>query len=494
MAEHDGYVMIVDDDPSVVEAMARILSIEEAVEVRKAYSGAQALRGVEDAQLNMVLLDLGLPDVSGETVLRRFREARPEVPVVVVTAINEVTTAVQCMAAGAHDYVVKGSEPERLMASVRNALAARRRTETVETLKAALHARTVRKPAAFASIKSRNDGILSLFPMIETVAPTREPVLITGETGVGKELFARAVHEASGRIGAFVAANLAGVDDTMVADTLFGHRPGAFTGASEVRAGLIAAAEGGTLFLDEIGEIGAATQVKLLRLIENGEYYPLGSDVPRHSNARIVAATNRDLSAAVRDGEFRRDLLYRLAVFEVHIPPLRRRLEDIALLVEHWYRELGGPSAEGPALTAAALRLLERYPFPGNVRELRSVVVRARALCGRWPLEEWAVRSALERADASAAVLNSDAHRLNTIGIGAPVEAPGDASDALAAPPLPTIKNAIRELIDEALRRSGGRQNAAAAMLGISPQALSKRLRASSSLPGQSTYRTGGST
>lgn len=315
--------------------------------------------------------------------------------------------------------------------------------------------------SAFSAFLTRDARMRALFHTARVVSGSQVSVLITGETGVGKELFARCIHEASGRDGEFVVENVAGLDDTLFSDALFGHVRGAYTGAEGSRAGLIERAGGGTLFLDEIGDITPASQVKLLRLLENGTYYPLGSDEARTSTARLVMATNTDLLARVKEGAFRMDLFFRLAAFHLQIPPLRERPHDVPLLVEHFAqttaRDLG---IRPPRLEPRLLAVLQEYDYPGNVRELQSVVVTL-VSHGRD-----------DRLDADALLrLARSVLRRNA------------STDLTVAPrvsfseSLPTIDELTDQLIDEALRRTDGNQSAAARMLGITSSAVNKRLR-----------------
>jgi len=309
--------------------------------------------------------------------------------------------------------------------------------------------------------------MLAALQYVEVVAPSRHPLLVTGETGTGKELVGRAIHALSGCRGELVSVNVAGLDDTLFADTLFGHRKGAYTGADQAREGLIARAAGGTLFLDEIGDLSESSQVKLLRLIEDRKYYPLGADVPRETDARIVCATHRSLEAPLSKGRFRRDLYYRLSGHKVHLLPLRERKEDIPLLVDAFLAEAA--QAEGkrkPTPPAELYTLLSTYDFPGNVRELRMMVFDAvlRHTGGVLSLESF--RKTVGTRDAPPAG-----------------EASPDA-DAPAGPPLlfgglprlPTLKEAVDQLVSEALARARDNQGIAASLLGITRQALNKRL------------------
>jgi transcriptional regulator with PAS, ATPase and Fis domain len=294
---------------------------------------------------------------------------------------------------------------------------------------------------------------------VEAIAPTDETVMITGETGTGKELLAEAVHLASGRSGGLVKVNTAGLDDSMFTDTLFGHARGAYTGAEQERRGLVAQAEEGTLFLDEIGDLSEANQIKLLRLLESREYYALGSDLVRTTRARFVVATNREPAAMVADGTFRRDLYYRLQTHELRLPALRERKEDIPFLLDAFLAEaaekLGRKMLSVPP---ELLTLLESYDFPGNIRELRSMIF-----------------SAVSRQREKMLSLGPFREAMGHTG---DIPRPPAVDGALEFPArLPTIRETTEKLIAEALARSKGNQAIAAGLLGITPQALSKRLQ-----------------
>jgi len=309
----------------------------------------------------------------------------------------------------------------------------------------------------------------SIFQYVEAIARTSLPVLITGETGVGKELIARALHRLSGRSGEFVAVNVAGVDDTLFSDTLFGHRRGAFTGADRDRKGLIEQAQNGTLFLDEIGDLRPESQVKLLRLLAEGKYYPLGADMPKLSDARIVVATHRDLRALQQTGSFRKDLFYRLQAHHVHIPPLRERPEDIPILAAHFLEAAARTLGKKPPTAPKELfPLLQSYPFPGNVRELEAMVFDAvsRHKGGTLSLETFKDRTGRKEKSArdEGRCRESDSKIEN-----------GQHAPTFPAN-LPTLKQAERALIREALRRAQGNQTLAASLLGISRRALNNRL------------------
>ncbi|RKX75311.1 MAG: sigma-54-dependent Fis family transcriptional regulator [Spirochaetes bacterium] len=355
-------------------------------------------------------------------------------------------------------YLVKPVEESRLVSVIKQVAENRELKRKFENLKTAFLNRTLESPEAFSKIITRNEKMLSIFLFIETIAKTSETVLITGETGTGKELIAEALHRTSGIEGNFVAVNIAGLDDTIFADTLFGHRKGAFTSALESREGMIERASGGTIFLDEIGDLSVSSQVKLLRLLETREYYPLGSDIPKRTDARILLATNKNLEELVKKGGFRKDFYYRISTHEVHLPPLKERLDDLPLLVNHFLEEACTVlSREKPAVPRELLPLLENYDFPGNIRELRSMMFEA-----------------LSRHKSGILSLATFKRK-----IGRETGLPGKSlEDGLVtfSDRLPTLKQVNELLIREAMKRSGGNQSLAASFLGISPQALSKRL------------------
>jgi len=311
----------------------------------------------------------------------------------------------------------------------------------------------------FTPIVTHDRKMQTIFRYIEAIAPTSQAVMITGETGTGKELVARSLHDASGRSGDFVSVNVAGLEDIMFSDTLFGHCRGAYTGADRERKGLIETAAGGTLFLDEIGDLNNASQIKLLRLLQEDEYYSLGSDKKMKSSARILVATNSNLEALMASASFRTDLYYRLCSHHIHLPALRERRNDIPLLVDYFMtkaaKELGRPI---PKISADTLELMKLREFPGNIRELKGVVFNAVAVSKPgtvvFPQPNYAVTQ-----------LSSQNHPVDFSGL------------ALTFGRMPTLDEAEVYLINDALRVSAGNQQAAALILGITRQALNKRLK-----------------
>ncbi|MCB1865336.1 MAG: sigma-54-dependent Fis family transcriptional regulator [Chromatiales bacterium] len=453
-------ILLVDDEPALLKGLALTLRSAGFERVDTIEDSRLVVARLEAAPVAAVVLDLTMPYLDGETLLRRIVERHPEVPVVIVTATNDVDTAVRCIRAGAVDYLVKPVEPDRLIAAVARTLELRELRGEVERLRSSLLEEREARPAAFAPILTRDPVLDRLLRYVEAIAPSAQPVLITGETGVGKELIARAVHELSGRAGPLVSVNVAGIDDQVFGDTLFGHQRGAFTGADANRRGLIREAGEGTVFLDEIGDLGAASQVKLLRLLQDGQFYPLGADRPERSRARFVVATNRPLDDS---GEqwMRRDLYFRLRTHRVHVPPLRERRDDLKLLVPAMLaraaRELGRTV---PVVPPEIFALLGAYEFPGNVRELESLLHDAVARHERGVLSLESLRAAIGgRADSE---------------LGEHPAAWGTQTPSTER--LPTLREAEAALIEAALERAQHNQGVAASLLGISRQALNKRL------------------
>jgi DNA-binding NtrC family response regulator len=415
--------------------------------------------------IEVMLLDLRMPHISGEELLPKVISDYPEVPVIIVTGANDVETAVNCMQQGAFDYIVKPAEKSRLVAATRRAIEIRELQRENRLLKTHVLSNKLEKPEAFSDIITNSTGMRSIFQYVEAIAVSPRPVLITGETGVGKELIASAVHRLSNRKGTFVPVNVAGLDDSVFADTLFGHKKGAFTDAREARGGLVEQAVGGTLFLDEIGDLNMASQAKLLRLLQEGEYFPLGSDLAKRSDARIVVATNKDLDALQSSGNFRKDLYFRLCDHHIQIPPLRDRREDLPVLVEHFLENVSKALQRNrPTPPAELVTLLSTYHFPGNVRELKSMIFDAVSShkSGKLSLD-------IFKANISqkSSVTEKEMQKLPLTG----------RSLITFTEQMPTLKQAEQLVIDEAMKRSKGNQSIAALSLGISRQALNKRIQ-----------------
>ncbi len=459
-------VLLVDDEEQFLLSAEFALQSEGLDNVTACADSRTVMDLLARDAFSVVLLDLYMPGVSGLDLLPEITREHPEIPVVILTAVNELETAVECMRQGAFDYIVKPVRRERLVTVVRRALERSDLQREIGALRDYLLTDSLRRPEAFADIVTADCGMRSLFRYIEAVAETALPVLLTGETGVGKELFARAVHAASGRSGVFVTVNAAGVDDTLFSDTLFGHRRGAFTGADRDRRGLIEEAAGGTLFLDEIGDLCLESQVKLLRLLQEHTYYTLGEDLPKRSDARIVAATNRDLPALRDDGRFRKDLYYRLSAHHVRIPPLRERRDDLPLLLRHLLEKAASDlGRRTPTVPRELVSLLGAYHFPGNVRELEGMVYDA---VSRHRTGVLSMESFREKMDLS--------HETALPTAGGEGDSSGRGPDLIFPEQLPTLRETEDLLISEALRRADGNQTIAARLLGISRSTLNSRL------------------
>jgi DNA-binding NtrC family response regulator len=457
-------VMLVDDEAQALTSFEMTLRSAGINHFICCGDSREVLPALGRQEIEIMLLDLWMPHVSGEELLRQITADYPDVPVVIVTGAADVETAVKCMKQGALDYIVKPVEKNRLVSSVKRGIELRELHRENQLLKARILSDRLSRPDAFAAIITISPAMRAIFQYTEAVAASPRPVLITGETGVGKELVARAVHVLSDRKGAFVPVNVAGLDDHVFDDTLFGHKKGAFTGAIEGRPGLLEQAASGTLFLDEIGDLSAVSQVKLLRLLQDGEYLPLGSDVAKRSDARIVVATNQDLETARNSGRFRKDLYYRIYGHHIHLPPLRDRREDLSVLLDHFLEKAAAClGKKKPTPPDELIKLLAVYHFPGNVRELESMVYNAVSLHASGKLSMDAFKAEIfKNQPALAEDLKEKAK---------------ESEGQMTFPErLPTLKQVDQLLVEEAMRRADGNQSIAARMLGITRQALNKRL------------------
>jgi DNA-binding NtrC family response regulator len=444
-------VLVVEDDRVARELLEEILR-RDGHEVDAVADGAAAIRRAAEAY-DLVISDVKLGDgPSGMEVLAAFQERAPQTPLILITAFGDVSGAMEAIQRGAHDYVSKPFNVEELALTVQRALERRRLLEESRTQR---QGRPEGEGRALADIVGRSPAMLEVYKLVARVAPTLSTVLVVGESGTGKELVARAIHTHSPRApGPFVAVNCSALSESLLESELFGHEKGSFTGASAQKRGLFEEADGGTLFLDEIGDVGAKMQAQLLRALQEGEVRRVGGSEPVKVDVRVVAATNRDLEAEVREGRFREDLWFRINVVTIRLPPLRERPGDIPLLVEHFLvkyasRERRREAGMAPEAAAALIR----HNWPGNVRELENTVERALAL------------------SKDGFILSSDLPReIATLGAPQQPPAPSLVDDR------PTLAELERRYIDLVLRETGGNKKRAAEILGIDRRTLYRML------------------
>ncbi len=459
-------MLLVDDDPEMQRSYAFTLKSHGINNLVQCQDSREVEALLENQTFQIMLLDLNMPHLSGRDLLPRAVQRCPDMPIIVVTGVDEVKTAVICMRDGAFDYMVKPVEESALIAAARRAFEVREVRRENALLKEHLLSAELKRPEAFRPIVTASRQMHAMFQYIEAVSTTPQPILVTGETGVGKELVAQAIHAVSGRTGKFVPVNIAGLDDNVFSDTLFGHVRGAFTGADSVRKGLIEQAAGGTLFLDEIGDLNATSQVKLLRLVQEREYFPLGSDVAKRTDARIIVATNRDLQALQREGTFREDLFFRLRSHLIRVPPLRERIGDLPMLVDHLLEKAAREMEKRkPTPPAELLPLLTAYRFPGNVRELEAMCYNAVSTHRQGMLDLASFRETISQSTDLP---------LEPLPLPRGADLPSPFSPMR---PLPSLAQAEEMLIEEALRRTDGNQTMAAQLLGITRQTLNRHLK-----------------
>lgn len=460
-------VLLVDDEEHFLlsaELTLRAKGINNIVSIN---DSREVLSTVEKQEFSVVLLDINMPHITGLELLPLLVEKYPGLPVIIITAINEVDNAVTCMKLGAFNYMLKPVDDTRLITTIKAGLDLMDMKSENRLLKQYLLKDKLEHPEIFENIITRSNSMRAVFKYIEAVAKTHLPILITGETGVGKELIAKAIHEVSGRKGELVALNVAGVDDTLFSDTLFGHKKGAFTGAEVERRGLIEQADRGTLFLDEIGDLSIESQVKLLRLLQDSKYYPLGSDVAKMADTRIICATHRDIESMQKDETFRKDLYYRLQAHHIKIPALKERKNDIPYLINHFIEKASNElGKKKPTVPKELFTLLENYTFPGNIRELEGLIFNAVSMH----------RSGIMSIEAIKEKVFSDTNSREKQAVVSDHNDTGD-DRVLFTDTLPTMKEMEDIVINEALRRAKGNQTIAAELLGMSRRALNNRLQ-----------------
>jgi len=375
-------LLIVDDELSMRQFLTHLFQ-RDGHAIRVAENGREAMAMLREQAADVIISDVKMPDMGGIELLRAARELRPDVEVIMMTAFANEQTAHEAFLLGAFDFVHKPFDNDLLKEKVARALQKISIVKEKQALQVENEAliKGQRARGRLGNIVGKSDRMQAVYQMIETVAQVQSTVLITGESGTGKELVARAIHDLSPRAHKpFVSVNCGAFTETLLESELFGYVKGSFTGATANRKGLFEAAEQGTIFLDEIGEMSAAMQVKLLRVLQERKVRPVGAHDETEVNTRVIAATNRDLTALVKEGSFREDLFYRVSVIPMELPPLRERGDDIAELAEHFIRKYCAQTGRAISISGPAMRLLEAYSWPGNVRELEHTIERAVAL------------------------------------------------------------------------------------------------------------------
>jgi DNA-binding NtrC family response regulator len=446
-------ILIVDDE-EVLRDVLEVVLRREKFDVVLAASGEEALSVLDTEEVDLVILDVMLPGISGIDTLRAIRIANPSLPVIVITAFSSIDGAIEAMKFGAFHYIPKPFKNEEVVITVNKALEQRRLASENERLKAELSDKY-----SFSNIIGKSEPMRKIFELIRLAAPSRSNILLQGESGTGKELAAKAIHHGSPRArNAFVTVNSGSLPPELLESSLFGHVKGAFTGAIATKRGLFEVADGGSIFLDEIGNINLETQAKLLRVIQEKEFMRLGSVDTIRVDVRIIAATNADLQKLMAEGRFREDLFYRLNVINIALPPLRRRREDIALLVSHFLDKYSEENKRKVReVTADAMRILLDYAWPGNVRELENTIERAVVLC---------------TGDRITPELLPDYLRF-------PLRS--DQPAMIVPPEGLSLKDAVsqyeRTMILQSLEIAGGVQKKAAELLQVKPSTLNEMMK-----------------
>ncbi|MBK8164399.1 MAG: sigma-54-dependent Fis family transcriptional regulator [bacterium] len=444
----DARILVVDDEAAQRESLGGFL-VKQGFDVVLAADGETALRILQGAVVDVMLTDVRMPGLDGVELLRRAREVNPLLEVVVMTAFGTITDAVEAMKSGAASYLTKPVDLDEILLQVRAALERRNLVSEVRHLR-----RQAAASHTFSGIVATSAGMIAALDLAARVAATDATVLVRGESGTGKELVARALHQASGRRdGPFVAINCAAITPTLLESELFGHEKGAFTGAEKARAGRFEAAQGGTLFLDEIGDLTPELQVKLLRVLQERTFERVGSSRSLSTDARIVAATHRDLEQMVADGDFRQDLYYRLDVVSIRLPALRERRGDIPVLIDHFRRKAAAQYLRPvESISREAMDLLVKHDYPGNVRELENLITRMVVL-SRGPVATL--------ADLPGGIAGATAPRTATFDGDLPLH----------------LEEIEKSIVREALDAAQGNQSQAARAVGLSERNLRYKLR-----------------
>jgi DNA-binding NtrC family response regulator len=457
-----GSVLVVDDEEIMREVLETLLT-NEGYRVDLAKTGEEGLEAYGRRAYDVVLLDVSMPGIGGLRALEEFLKMDSEAVIVMITAYATFDTAIAAWERGAFGCIRKPFQNEQITATILSGIKRRRKEEERRTLR-----RAMSKAVDRGEIVGRSDVMQEVFRLVEQVAPARSTVLITGESGTGKELIAKAIHEASPRVGRpFVTVNSSNIPSELLESELFGHTRGAFTGAVAAKKGLFEVADGGSIFLDEIGDIPPETQVRLLRVIQEREFTPLGDTTPRRVDVRIIAATNIDLKEAVRSGTFREDLYYRLAVVPIELPPLRDRLEDILPLAQHFIQKYNEENERNVSeqFLPDVLALLESYSWPGNVRELENTIERAVVIAPGNEITKECLRTEISDPKSVVSGHHDGASNAAVSDIGRGINF------------YEEVRRFEIDLIRRALEQTGGHQSRAARLLGMNATTLNSKIK-----------------
>jgi len=457
-----GSVLVVDDEEIMREVLETLLAAD-GYRVDLAKTGEEGLEAYGSRAFDVVLLDVSMPGIGGLRALEEFLKMDPEAVIVMITAYATFDNAIAAWERGAFGCIRKPFQNEQITATIAAGIKRRRKEEERRSLR-----RAMSKAVDRGEIVGRTDIMQEVFRLVEQVAPARSNVLITGESGTGKELIAKAIHEASTRAGRpFVTVNSSNIPSELLESELFGHTRGAFTGAVAAKKGLFEVADGGSIFLDEIGDIPPETQVRLLRVIQEREFTPLGDTAPRRVDVRIIAATNIDLKEAVRQGSFREDLYYRLAVVPIELPPLRDRREDILPLAQHFIQKYNEENARkvSEQLAPEVLALMESYSWPGNVRELENTVERAVVIAPGDEITQECLRPEISDPQSIVAGSHDGASNAAVQDIGRGINF------------YEEVRRFEIDLIRRALEQTSGHQSRAARLLGMNATTLNSKIK-----------------
>jgi DNA-binding NtrC family response regulator len=457
-----GSVLVVDDEEIMRDVLETLLSAE-GYRVDLAKTGEEGLDAYTKRSYDVVLLDVSMPGIGGLRALEEFLKLDPEAVVVMITAYATFDTAIAAWEKGAFGCIRKPFQNEHISSTVATGVKRRRKEEERRSLRQAMSREVDR-----GAIIGKSDVMQEVFRLVEQVAAARSTILITGESGTGKELIAKAIHEASPRATKpFVTVNSSNIPTELLESELFGHTRGAFTGAVAAKKGLFEVADGGSIFLDEIGDIPPETQVRLLRVIQEREFTPLGDTSPRRVDVRIIAATNIDLKEAVRQGMFREDLYYRLSVVPIELPPLRDRRQDVLPLAQHFIAKYNAENSRqvSPHIAPDVLSLLENYSWPGNVRELENAIERAVVIAPGDEMSRECLRPEIADPQAARAVVREGSGAASSIDVSRGINFYDE------------VRRFEIDLIRRALDQTGGHQSRAARLLGMNPTTLNSKIK-----------------